>query len=108
MTLQEFERHRLGLEREKFHGELGNPLNFGMDRALFEKKRLQHLIDLGRGVPSKTVQAKVQRWKRQMHRVDASIKHLEKIKEEIEQARLKVTLPDSSLQPLRRLRARFE
>ncbi len=107
MTLQEFERCRLGLEREKFRGELADPLNFGIDRAQFEKNRLQKLIELGKGVRSKTVQAKIDRWKRQLRRVNVSINRLGKLKAEIAASRLKIDL-STAASPFSSARPRFE
>ena len=107
MTLQEFERRRLGVEREKFRGDFGDPINFGIERGAFEKKRLQRLIDLGKGVRSKTVQAKVARWKRQLQRVDVSIDRLEKLRGELAESRLHLDLPPART-PVLLTRPRFE
>ncbi len=93
MTLQEFEKFRISLEQQKFHAESLDPLHYGIQRDTFRKERLNKLISAGGKVNSKTVQAKVARWKRQLQRLDKSQARLEKLREEIESGKLQVHLP---------------
>ena len=93
MTLQEFERLRMDMERNKFRSDSVDPVLFGIERGRFEKQKLQKLIDLGQGVRSKTVQAKIERWKRQLKRLDGSMERLNALKDELKVSRLEVRAP---------------
>src|SRR5689334_19513957 len=88
MTLQEFEKFRIDLEREEFQGAPADPLHFGIERCKHEKERLNKLVSLGDGVRSKTVKAKIERWRRQINRLDSFIDRMEKLKREIQSSRL--------------------
>ena len=103
MTRKEFEIFRLSLEKEKFHKMVSDPIDYGIQRTIFKKERLQKLIGVGKGIRSRTVQAKVERWKRQLDRLDQSQAHLTELKKDLETARLKVTprIPPAMLMPQR-------
>src|SRR2546430_12532606 len=99
MTLREFEKYRISLEQLKFRAESLDPLHYGIQRDTFRKDRLKKLITAGAKVNSKTVHAKVTRWKRQLERLDQSQARMEKLRNEIESGQLHVSLPPKK--PLR-------
>ena len=99
MTLQEFEKFRISLERQKFQAESLDPLHYGIQRDEFKKSRLSQLIAAGVAVNSKTVAAKVARWKRQLVRLNQSQARLEKLRQEINASKLEVSVPVHKLQP---------
>lgn len=96
MTLQEFEKFRLSVEQQKFQADSLDPLRYGIQRDTFRKDKLKRLISTGAKVNSKTVQAKVARWKRQLTRLDKSQARLEKLSSEIAAGKLQVSLPKKS------------
>ena len=95
MTLQEFEKFRISLEQQKFTAESLDPLHYGIQRDVFRKDKLKKLISAGTKIQSKTVQAKIVRWKRQLLRLDKSQARLEKLREEITAGKLHVQVPPS-------------
>ncbi|MFN7140402.1 MAG: hypothetical protein ACK4UN_13780, partial [Limisphaerales bacterium] len=92
MTLQDFEKVRTGIVQQTFGGDFADPLQYGIHRGRFEQAKLQKLIDLGKNVRSKTVQAKIVRWKRQVQRIDEKVERLKKLKADIEASRVKVAM----------------
>ena len=97
MTLQEFEKFRISLEQQRFQAEGSNPLEYGIQRDVYRKEKLKKLIAAGAKVQSKTVQAKIVRWKRQLTRLDKSQARLEKLREEISSGKLQVQVPSKPL-----------
>ena len=97
MTLQEFEKFRLSLEQQKFNTDSLDPLVYGIERDHFRKDRLKQLISVGTRVDSKTVQAKVARWKRKVERLEQSQARLEKLRNETCNHRLDVEVPPKKL-----------
>src|SRR5262245_22941210 len=95
MTLQEFEKFRISLEQQRFQAESLDPLDYGIKRDDFRKAQLKKLISIGAKVNSKTVQAKVERWKRQVRRIDESQARLEKLRSEIESGKLQLEVARS-------------
>jgi len=93
MTLQEFEKFRISLEQQKFNADSLDPLHYGIQRDVFRKDKLKRLISAGAKVDSKTVKAKIARWKRQLLRLDKSQARLEKLREEITAGKLHVQVP---------------
>jgi hypothetical protein len=96
MTLQEFEQFKIGIESDKSCPSLGGPLHQQIEHEQTEKIKLQRLIELGKDVRSKTVQLKVEGWKRRLKRIESSIDRLERLKTEIAASNLKVSPPDSN------------
>jgi hypothetical protein len=107
MTLQEFEKFRISVERQKFQAESLDPLHYGIQRDEFKKARLAQLIAAGVKVDSKTVAAKISRWKRQLLRLDQSQARLEKLRQEIAAGKLQVTVPDRAVERSSRPSARI-
>jgi ribosome maturation factor RimP len=93
MTRKEFELFRLSLEKEKLSKAVSDPIDYGIQRTLFKKEKLKRLIGVGKNVSSRTVQAKVQRWQRQLNRLDESQAHLVALKKDIDAGRLTVSRP---------------
>ena len=83
MTRKEFDRVRLGIEKEKFVGDYSDAISFGIKRAEFEQQRFQRLMAAAAEVPgSKTVRTKLEIWKRQLERAGEAQRRLEKIQHE--------------------------
>ncbi len=70
MSFKGFEKFRQELSRDEFRGQNLHPIIYGLERTLFEKRRLKKLIDVGEGVNAVTVKGKLVQWKRQIQRLD--------------------------------------
>lgn len=70
MTFKGFEKFRQELSRDEFRGQNLHPIIYGLERTLFEKRRLKKLIDVGEDVDAITVKGKLLQWKRQLQRLD--------------------------------------
>lgn len=90
MTRKEFEKLRLSIEEENFFGNYANPIDYGIQRASFEKKKFQKLISAARKVDFKTTRAKAKQWQRQLVRAEQSYERFKGLQKEIEAAKLKV------------------
>src|SRR5947207_1542971 len=77
MTRKQFETFRLAVEKEKFAKAVADPILYGIERTVFRRQKLEKLIRAGKNVKSRTVQSKVQRWIRQLGRLQNSQTHLE-------------------------------
>jgi len=88
MTRKEFELFRLSLEKEKLPATVSDPIEYGIQRAIFKREKLRRLIGIGKSIRSRTVQAKVERWKRQLDRLSQSQKHLLTLREDIQSSQL--------------------
>jgi hypothetical protein len=95
MTRKEFEVFRLSLEKEKFPKAISDPIDYGIQRTIFKREKLRKLITIGKNIRSRTVQAKIERWKRQLSKLEQSQAHLTELKQELDAARLTVTSPAS-------------
>jgi len=87
MTRKEFERIRIEIESEKFHGDCTDPIVFGIQRAGFEREKFKRLIAAARQVPMQTARTKLEQWKRQLERATESQQRFQKIRDEIEKVR---------------------
>jgi hypothetical protein len=106
MTRKEFEKLRLSVEEEDFFGNCSSPIEFGIQRAAFEKKKFQKLIAMARKVNFKTTRAKAQQWHRQLERAKHSLERFHELKKEIEAARIQIQpAPVSSANGRRQFRA---
>jgi hypothetical protein len=90
MTRKEFEKLRLSIEEENFFGNYANPIDYGIQRAAFEKRKFQKLISVARKVDFKTTRAKAKQWKRQLDRAEQSYERFKGLRKEIEAAKLQV------------------
>ena len=106
MTLREFEQLKLDFECHKFPSGTVDPVHLGIERGKVEKTKLERLINLGANVRSHTVKSRVERWKRQLARLESSITRLQQLKREIEASRLNVEISGdpSTPAPYRRMR----
>lgn len=84
--------YRLSLEKEKFPKVISDPIEYGIQRTVFKKDRLRKLIGVGKGVKSRTVQAKIERWKRQLQKLDHSQEHLVSLKRDLDATRSQMSL----------------
>jgi hypothetical protein len=87
MTRKEFERIRLEIEGEKFIGDCSDPIDYGIQRAAFEREKFKRLIAAARQVPMQTARTKMEQWKRQLERATQSQERFEKIRAEIQTVR---------------------
>jgi hypothetical protein len=90
MTRKQFEAFRLSVEKETFAQTFADPIVYGIQRTIFRRQKLEKLIHAGRKVKSRTVQAKVRRWTRQLERLQNSQDHLEQLRKELVSSRLEV------------------
>jgi hypothetical protein len=90
MTRKEFEAYRLSVEKEKFSKSVSDPIAYGIERTIFRKQKLKKLIDAGKNIDSRTVKAKVERWKRQLNRLDLSQEHLTELRKDLTASRLDI------------------
>jgi len=90
MTRKEFEKLRQSIEEENIPGKYANPIDYGIQRAAFEKRKFQKLISVARKVDFKTTRAKAKQWKRQLVRAEQSYELFKGLRKEIEAAKLHV------------------
>lgn len=68
MNFKEFKQESLKIALEQFESKEFHPLDFGIQRALFEEQRLRRLIELAEHVDSLTVKRKAAGWRRQLEK----------------------------------------
>lgn len=100
MTRKEFETFRLLVEKEKFTQMASDPLDYGIQRIEFRRQKLKKLISAGKEIDSRTVQAKIARWKRQLSRLEASENRLAGLKSDISGSKLRIEAPQLPLAAL--------
>jgi len=83
MTRKEFERIRIAIESERFSGDCTDPIDYGIQRAAFEREKFKKLIAAARQVPMQTARTKMEQWKRQLERATQSQDRFQKIRDEI-------------------------
>jgi len=86
MTRKEFEKFRIAVEHQNFHGESLEPLNYGMQRALFDCEKYKRLIAAAAEVKFnvRTAKSKATQWKRQLERANQTYERLRKLKQEMD------------------------
>jgi hypothetical protein len=69
MTYKEFKREVFAIYNQSFAGDDKNPIEYGIQRAEFEEKKLRRLIALADQTAFSTAKRKVAGWRRQLERV---------------------------------------
>lgn len=87
MTRKEFEKIRLAIESEKFQDDCTDPVTYGIQRATFERKKFERLIEAAKQVNMQTARTKLEQWKRQLQRADQTRARFERIRDEIRSPR---------------------
>lgn len=82
LSRQGFLKLKKEIEEKKFHSVESNILCYGVERTRFEKDKLRRLIALSESVPSKTVQAAAERWKRKLAKAEKAEARFEQMKRE--------------------------
>lgn len=93
MTYKEFKRQVFVIYNEPFVGMDNNPIEYGIQRALFEEKKLRRLIELADQTVFSTAKRKVAGWRRQLERVQQIKARLEMRKNELPLATYERPLP---------------
>ena len=83
MTYKEFKRHVFTIYNETFDGTENSPIDYGIQRAKFEEKKLNRLIVLADQTDFSTAKRKVAGWRRQLERVQQIKARLERRKSEM-------------------------
>ena len=83
MTYKEFKRHVFTIYNETFDGADNSPIEYGIQRAKFEEKKLNRLIVLADQTDFSTAKRKVAGWRRQLDRVQQIKARLELRKKEM-------------------------
>jgi hypothetical protein len=81
MTLREFDKLRLSIEREKFICDC-EPISYGIKRAIFQQNKLKRLIAAAKQVDMKMARTKLALWERQLERAGRTQTRFEKIRDE--------------------------
>ena len=97
MTRKEFEAFRLSVEKEKFTQLASDPIEYGIQRIEFRRQKLKKLINAGKGIDSRTIQAKIARWKRQLDRLGKSESRLNDLKTDITTSKLQIGRPQMEM-----------
>jgi hypothetical protein len=92
MTRKEFERLRISIEGEAFLGDYTNPLEYGIQRAAFEKRKFQKLISAAGKVNMRTTRAKAEQWQRQLEKSQVSHDRFKALKKEMDAAKIHIDL----------------
>ena len=90
MTRKEFERLRISIEGKVFFGDYTNPLEYGIQRAAFEKKKFQILISAAQKVNMRTTRAKAEQWRRQLEKAQHSYDRFKALKEETDRVKVQI------------------
>lgn len=90
MTRKEFEAYRLSVEKEQFNKHTSDPLDYGVQRIEFRRQKLKKLINAGKNIDSKTIQAKIVRWKRQLDRLEKSETRLKGLMTDLSTSKLQI------------------
>ncbi len=69
MTYKEFKRQVFSIYSECYNGADVSPIEYGIQRAKFEEKKLGRLILLANQTDFSTAKRKVEGWRRQLERV---------------------------------------
>ena len=90
MTRKEFEKLRMSIEEQDFFGNYADPIEYGIQRTAFEKKKFQKLIAAARKVNMRTTRAKAEQWQRQLERAEHSSERFKELRREIDAAKIHV------------------
>jgi hypothetical protein len=90
MTRKEFEKLRMTIEEEDFLGIYADPIEYGIQRAGFEKKKFQRLIAAARKLNLRTARAKAEQWQRQLAKAQHSYERFKELQKEIDAAKIHV------------------
>lgn len=77
MTYREFKTLVCKVSQEQLQSRQNHPILFGIERAQFEKQKLQRMIDAGNQLRSKTAQRRIEAWQREINRLDEKGKYLQ-------------------------------
>ena len=69
MTYKEFKRQVFSIYSETYSGADVSPIEYGIQRADFEERKLERLIELANKTSFSTAKRKVEGWRRQLERV---------------------------------------
>lgn len=69
MTYKEFKREVFSIYNETYCGADVSPIEYGIQRASFEGRKLERLIELAKRTDFSTAKRKVEGWQRQLERV---------------------------------------
>jgi hypothetical protein len=69
MTYTEFKRSVARIARQEFLSSQFNPLQYGIERTIFEERKLRQLIALAKRTQFLTAQRKVAGWERKLQRM---------------------------------------
>jgi hypothetical protein len=83
LTRREFVNLKLTIEQQKFEPTDLGPLSYGIQRAYFERTKLEKLISAAERVEGKTAQAQADRWRRKLQKIEESQGKLQRLKEEL-------------------------
>ena len=92
MTRKEFEKLRMSIEEEDFCGNYTDPIEFGIQRAAFEKQKFQKLIAAARRVNCRTTKTKGEQWRRQLERAQHSYDRFKELQKEIDAAKIHIDI----------------
>lgn len=86
MTLKEFDKIRIEIQRERYVGTCSDPITFGIRRAIFDQVRFKRLIAEAGKVsnPTKSLQLRMAQWQRQFDRAICTQHRLEQTRETAE------------------------
>jgi hypothetical protein len=106
MTYKEFKREVFAIYNEAFLGDDKSPIEYGIQRAGFEEKKLRRLIVLAEQTTFSTAKRKVAGWRRQLERVQQIKARLEMRKREAPASFAEVNRITSATLPLVENRAK--
>jgi hypothetical protein len=92
MTRKEFEKLRMSIEEQDFSGDYADPIEYGIQRAAFEKRKFQKLIAAARRVNCRTTQTKGEQWRRQLEKAQHSYERFKELRKEIEATKINIDL----------------
>ena len=93
MTRKEFEKLRISIEDQDFLGNYTDPIEYGIQRTAFEKRKFLKLIAAARRVNCRTTRTKAEQWQRQLERAQHSYERFKELQKEIDAAKIPIDLP---------------
>ncbi|MEO5803837.1 MAG: hypothetical protein ABIR24_09925 [Verrucomicrobiota bacterium] len=92
MTRKEFEKLRISIEEQDFFGNYTDPIEYGIQRTAFEKRKFQKLIAAARRVNCRTARSKSEQWQRQLERARHSYERFKELQKEIDAMKIPLNL----------------
>ena len=97
MRRTEFARLRRAIEAEELRIDDSDPINYGLQRAIFETERLRRLIEAAEKFDMQSTRRKAAQWRRRLAKAEEAQKRFEQLKQEAQAKRAAAALAGTTL-----------